>query len=70
MDNKNTFVHYWTGTKLGDFPWENGEQIDYSLRFAVVQRVLNDGYDAMLRLTGDYDENLIIFIDDKRFTQR
>ena len=64
---RKTFVYYWTGTKIGDFGYEHKQEIDYSLRFAIMQRVIDAGYQFMAR---EVNGNLHLFIDNGNFRQR
>lgn len=67
MTKRKVYVRYWHGTKFSICPWENGEEVDYSLRFRVVQLCMDYGLNTMVLTNGDI---ITIFIDDKRFGQR
>ncbi len=68
IGKRKTVIHYWTGTRYKVLPWEHQQEINYDLRFAVAQRCMDNDLNSMFFVNSE--GTLIIFIDDKRFTQR
>jgi hypothetical protein len=54
MDKKPIVVYYYAGAEKDLFPWKESEIIDYSLRFAVIQKVIDNGHNLSMITSGDF----------------
>lgn len=44
MEEKPVVINFYGGAKREAFPWKDGDSIEYKLRFAVFQRVLEENH--------------------------
>lgn len=58
---KQVIVMYKYGRRSYEYPYEHGETIGYDLRFAVIQKVINNGHKAEINSCGD---DIVIIIND------
>ena len=65
---KKIIIGYWIN-KLPGLKYNHLQEINYSLknRNKIINEVLNLGYYIMLK---KHNDNLIVWIDNKKFTQR
>ena len=63
-------VSYWTGFNYSDINIDHNSEYDYSdkKRNEIIDVFLGHGHYVMLKQQAD--DTLIIYIDDRRFTQR
>ena len=68
---KTIQVFYWACHQFDNLPWEHKEELEYSIqeRDSIIDIALELGYYVMLKQY-EKEEQLVIYIDNKRFTQR
>lgn len=66
---KKIIIAYWRGTKFNNLDYEHNQEFDYSLDLLhiIIDEILLEKYFVMLQPS---DDNIIVWINNGKFTQR